>query len=338
MFSDVLHHLIAGKDLGENEMTVVLNHIMSGSATDAQIGAFLVALRIKGETVAEVHSAAAVMRRHAMLIDAGARNVVDTCGTGGDGSGTFNISTTTAFVAAGAGICVAKHGNRAVTSQCGSADVLATLGYNLECSPYAMEQCLQEHGIGFLFAPAMHPAMKHVMPARRQLGIRTIFNMLGPLTNPAGATGQVLGVYAPELTEIFAEALKFLGCRRAFVVHGESGLDEISPCGSTRISELRDGSVRTYELHADMMLGESFDMEELAGGGPEHNAAILRGILDGSVRGGARAAVLLNAAAAIVAGEKADTLEEGLERATEAVDSGAALEKLDILIKESQAE
>ncbi len=286
--------------------------------------------------MAEVSSAAAVMRRHAALIDAGAQHVVDTCGTGGDGAGTFNISTASAFAAAGAGVCVAKHGNRAVSSKCGSADVLAALGFNLECRPAVMEQCLQEHGIGFLFAPAMHPAMKHVMPARRQLGIRTIFNMLGPLTNPAGATGQVLGVYAAELTEVFAEALRHLGCRRAFVVHGEPGLDEMSPCGHTRVSELRDGIVRTYEVDADLLLGESYPIADLAGGTPEQNAAKLRGILDGSIQGGLRAAVLLNAGAAIVAGEKAETLPEGILLARGAIDSGAAQAKLDVLVRGSQ--
>jgi len=336
MFTDVLNHLIARHDLSAREVTVVMNHVMGGHATDAQIGAFLTALRMKGETVAEICGAAAVMRRHAAFINAGGRRVVDTCGTGGDGAGTFNISTTAAFVAAGAGVCVAKHGNRAITSRCGSADVLAALGFNLECKPMAMEQCLQEHGIGFLFAPAMHPAMKHVMPARRQLGIRTLFNMLGPLTNPAAATGQVLGVYAPELTEMFAEALRHLGSRRALVVHGDPGLDELSPCGTTRVSELRDGLVKTYTVDAEMLLKEVFPLSDLAGGTPEQNAALLRGILDGSIKGGARAVVLLNAGAAIVAGELADSLPEGIERATVAMDSGAALEKLEVLVRESR--
>jgi anthranilate phosphoribosyltransferase len=335
MFTAVLNQLIARRDLSERDITVAMNFIMGGQASDAQIGAFLTALRMKGETVAEVSSAAAVMRRHAAMIDAGAQHVVDTCGTGGDGAGTFNISTASAFAAAGAGVCVAKHGNRAVSSKCGSADVLAALGFNLECPLAVMEQCLQEHGIGFLFAPAMHPAMKYVMPARRQLGIRTIFNMLGPLTNPAGATGQVLGVYAADLTEVFAEALRHLGCRRAFVVHGQPGLDEISPCGSTRVSELRDGAVRTYEVEADLLLGESFPFADLAGGTPEENAAKLRGILDGSVRGGLRAAVLLNAGAAIVAGGKAEELREGIALAAAAIDSGAAQAKLEALLRGS---
>ncbi|MCK5804282.1 MAG: anthranilate phosphoribosyltransferase, partial [Lentisphaeria bacterium] len=312
MFTDILNQLIAGSDLSADEITAAFNQIMSGEATDAQIAGFLVALRIKGETVGEVSAAAAVMRRHATYIDAGAQSVVDTCGTGGDGAHTFNISTATAFVTAGTGICVAKHGNRAVTSKCGSADVLAALGFDLECGPYVMEQCIQEHGIGFLFAPSMHPAMKHVMPARKQLKIRTIFNMLGPLTNPAAATGHVLGVFAPELTEVFAEVLNALGCRRAFVVHGEDGLDEITCTGSTRISELRDGQVKTYQFAPEMLIGETFDIEDLAGGDPNENARILRAVLDGSEKGARRMVVLLNAAAAIVAGEKADTMNDGL--------------------------
>lgn len=337
MFTQVLGQLLQGEDLSPTEITVVMNHIMAGNATDAQIGAFLMGLRMKGETPGEVASAAAVMRRHATLIDAGGRSVVDTCGTGGDGSGTFNISTTTAFVAAGAGVTVAKHGNRAVTSKCGSADVLAELGFNLAVDSLVMEQCIQENGIGFLFAPNLHPAMKFVMPARRQLGIRTVFNMLGPLTNPAGATGQVLGVFAPELTEMFAQALKDLGCRRAYVVHGEDGLDEITCTGSTRVSELRDGKIRTYDLAPELLIGETFPIEELAGGDPLANARILRGVLDGSLTGAPRAVVLLNAAAAIVAGEKADTLDQGLKLAAQSIDSGAALDKLETLIRESQA-
>jgi len=336
MFSQVLGQLIAGEDLSPAEIMMVMDQIMSGNATDAQIGAFLMGLRIKGETPAEVAAAASVMRKHATLVDAGARSVIDTCGTGGDGAGTFNISTTTAFVAAGADICVAKHGNRAVTSKCGSADVLAALGFNLAADPMVMEECIQENGIGFLFAPNMHPAMKYVMPARKQMKIRTIFNMLGPLTNPAAATGQVLGVFAPELTEVFAEALRDLGCRRAYVVHGEDGLDEITCTGNTRVSELRDGDIRTYDLAPELLIGETFASEEMAGGTPEENAKILRGILDGSVQGAPRAVVLLNAAAAIVVGEKADTLDEGLKLAAASIDSGAALAKLSTLVKESQ--
>jgi anthranilate phosphoribosyltransferase len=275
------------------------------------------------------------MRRHAAFIDAGAQSVIDTCGTGGDGANTFNISTTTAFVAAGAGICVAKHGNRAVSSQCGSADVLLEVGVKIDAEPEVMEQCIQEHGVGFLFAPKMHPAMKYAIGPRRELGVRTIFNMLGPLTNPAGATGQVLGVFAPELTEMFALALKELGTRRALIVHGSDGLDEITAAGTTRVSELRDGQVKTYDLNPEMLIGECCGADEMAGGDAAENAAILKAVLSGERRDGARKVVLLNAAAAIVAGEKADRMEDGLKIAEESIDSGAAMKKLDVLVEES---
>ncbi|MBT3381094.1 MAG: anthranilate phosphoribosyltransferase [Lentisphaerae bacterium] len=331
MMKELLSKAVSGTDLTTAEVTQAMDMIMQGDATPAQIAGFITALRMKGETVEEVTGAAASMRRHATYIDAGAQTVVDTCGTGGDGANTFNISTTTAFVVAGAGISVAKHGNRAVSSQCGSADVLAALGIQIDVDPYVMEQSLQENGIGFLFAPKMHPAMKYAIGPRRELGYRTVFNMLGPLTNPAGATGQVLGVFAPELTEMFANVLNGLGTRRAFVVHGNDGLDEITCTGPTRVSELRDGIVRTYEISADMLLGDSFDIEEIAGGDPDENARILRAILDGQP-GACRAVVLLNAAAAIVAGEKADRLEDGLRIAAESIDSGAAKGKLQALI------
>jgi anthranilate phosphoribosyltransferase len=326
-----LSKLVVHNNLTRDEITATMDEIMNGDATPAQIAGFITALRMKGETVEEVAGAAASMRRHATYIDAGARSVVDTCGTGGDGAHTFNISTTAAFVTAGAGICVAKHGNRAVSSQCGSADVLAALGVKIDVEPYVMEQCLQEHGIGFLFAPRMHPAMKHAIGPRRELGIRTIFNMLGPLTNPAGATGQVLGVFAPELTEMFALALRDLGCRRALVVHGSDGLDEITCTGPSRVSELRDGDVRTYELSAELLLGEVCEPEELGGGDPAANAAILRSVLTGQ-SGAPRSVTLLNAAAAIVAGEKADTMNDALQLARESIDSGAAMAKLEALI------
>lgn len=323
-------------DLSADDMGKVMDQIMEGLATPSQIAGLLVGLRLKGETIVEVAAGASSMRRHATFIDAGRRAVVDTCGTGGDGADTFNISTTAAFIAAGAGICVAKHGNRAVSSKCGSADVLAALGVKIDAQPAVMEQCIQEHGIGFLFAPAMHPAMKYAIGPRRELGLRTMFNMLGPLTNPAGATGQVLGVFKPELTEMFAGALLQLGTRRAFVVHGECGLDEMDCFGPTRISELRDGIIKTYELFPEMLVGECDDPEGIRGGEPEENAVILRSILTGERKGSARQISVLNAAAAIVAGEAADTLEEGVRMAEEAIDSGAALAKLDILIQESQ--
>jgi len=331
MIKEIMPKLLARENLGRAEMSTVMDEIMTGTATSAQIAAFLTALKLKGETIEELAAAAGIMRRKAVFIDAGSRTVIDTCGTGGDGANTFNISTTAAFVAAGAGICVAKHGNRAVSSKCGSADVLAALGVNIEVEPTVMEQCLQEHGIAFLFAPKMHPAMKFAGPVRRELGFRTIFNMLGPLTNPAGATGQVLGVFAPELVEMFAHALKELGTRRAFVVHGLDGLDEITSSGLTRVCELRNGTVRTYELSAEMIFGECSTPDELTGGSVEENARILRDVLDGK-DGAARRVVLLNAAAAMVVGEKADSFEAGLKLATESIDSGAARQKLETLI------
>jgi anthranilate phosphoribosyltransferase len=335
MIKEALKKVIERTDLSRDEMAGVMDAIMGGEATPAQIAGFITALRMKGETVAEVSGAAESMRRHATYIDAGARSVIDTCGTGGDGANTFNISTTTAFVAAGAGICVAKHGNRAVSSSCGSADVLLELGVKIDAEPEVMEQCIQEHGIGFLFAPKMHPAMKYAIGPRRELGIRTIFNMLGPLTNPAAATGQVLGVFAPELTEMFAEALNALGTRRALIVHGSDGLDEITCTGTTRVSELRDGAVKTYDLNPVLLIGEECDAEEMAGGDAAENASILRAVLSGERQDGARKVVLLNAAAAIVAGEKADRMDEGIKIAEESIDSGAALEKLETLIRES---
>lgn len=328
----VLNKLLNRTNLSRAETAGVLESIMTGQAAPVQVAAFLTAMRMKGETVEELAAAAQVMRRHAVFIDAGARTVIDTCGTGGDGAHTFNISTTAAFIAAGAGLCVAKHGNRAVSSKCGSADVLAALGVNLDAPAAVVEQCVQEHGIGFLFAQKMHPAMKHAGPVRKELGFRTIFNMLGPLCNPAGATGQVLGVFAPELTEMFAHTLKELGSRRALVVHGLDGLDEITVTGPTRVCELRNGQVKTYELSAELVFGETARPEDLAGGDAAENAAILRGILDGSVTGPKRNVALINAAAAIVAGEKADRIEDALTLAARSIDSGAALEKLTQLI------
>ncbi|MCF7855508.1 MAG: anthranilate phosphoribosyltransferase [Candidatus Pacebacteria bacterium] len=334
MIKDTISKVVEGRDLTSDEIAATMDEIMEGNATAAQIAGLITALRMKGETVEEVAGAASSMRRHATYIDAGARSVVDTCGTGGDGAHTFNISTTAAFVTAGAGVCVAKHGNRAVSSTCGSADVLAELGVRVDAEPYVMEQCLQEHGIGFLFAPTMHPAMKYAIGPRRELGIRTIFNMLGPLTNPAGATGQVLGIFKPELTEMFAYALCELGCRRAYVVHGSDGLDEITCTGPTRVSELRDGKVRTFELSAELLLGDACSEDELRGGDPPENARILREVLEGKP-GGPLQVTLLNAAAAIVAGEMADRIEDGLVLARESIESGAALAKLQVLIDAS---
>ena len=329
---EYLQKIIAGNDLDQHETAAAFELIMSGEATSAQIAAFIVALRMKGETTDEIAGAATTMRRHAVFVDPMGLPVVDTCGTGGDSTSTFNISTTAAFVVAGAGIPVAKHGNRAISSKSGSADLLVALGVNIETTPDVVEECIQEAGIGFLYAPKLHPAMKHAMGARRELGIRTIFNMLGPLTNPSGAKSQLIGVFSPELTEPFARVLKLLGGKRAFVVHGNDGMDELTTTTSSRVSELKaDGTVKTYELDPSSIIEDLPTLEELSGGTPEENAAITKAILDGE-KGPRRDIVCLNAAAAIVAGGKAETLKEGFRAAEDSLDSGLALETLHKLI------
>jgi anthranilate phosphoribosyltransferase len=332
MFQDHLKRIVARVDLTESEMDEALTEIFSGNATDAQIGAFIAALATKGETGVELAGAARAMRRKAIRIQAAAPAIVDTCGTGGDASHTFNISTTAAFVVAGCGITVAKHGNRSVSSRCGSADLLEALGVNLEASPEVVEEAVRETGIGFLFAPRFHGAMRHAAKPRKETGIRSIFNMVGPLTNPAGANCQLLGVYAPELTEMFAGALRLLGAKRAFVVHGLDGLDEISVCAPTRVSELSDGLIRTYDIHPERFFGRRADPADLVGGGPEENARIFGTILAGE-RGAKRDVVLINAAAALVAAGRAGGLEEGIALAETAIDSGAAAAKLDALAR-----
>ena len=326
---------IEGADLSRGEMTDVMNQIMSGGATDAQIGAFLIALRVKGECVDEIAGAASVMREKATPIATKHDVIVDTCGTGGDHSGTFNISTTAAFVAAGAGLCVAKHGNRAATSQSGSADVLGALGVNIEASPETVSRCLDDVGIGFLFAISLHGAMKYAIGPRREIGARTIFNALGPLSNPAGATRQVVGVYSAALTETLAGVLATLGSERAFVVHGSDGLDEMTLTGPTRVSELKNGSVSTYDVSpGDFGLMQA-PADALKGGDADYNAEITRSILNGE-ESPRRDIVLLNAAAAIVAGDKARDLNEGVQVAAEVIDSGKALEKLEGLVAASR--
>ncbi len=332
---DYLQKLVRREDLNEGEATAAFDVIMEGGATPAQLGAFLTAMKLKGETTAEIAGASRSMRRHAVFVDPRGKGVVDTCGTGGDSLGTFNISTTAAFVVAGAGVPVAKHGNRSITSKCGSADVLAELGVNLEAAPEAMEECLHEVGIGFLYAPKLHPAMKHAMGPRRELGFRTLFNLLGPLTNPAGAKGQVLGVFAPELTEVFAEVLRLLGSRRVFVVHGHDGMDEITVTTTTRVSELRDGNILTYDLDPLRFMEEYAEAGALRGGEAPENAAILKAILGGE-KGPKRDIVCLNAAAAIVAGGKAKDLQEGFRLAGEAIDGGRAMSALEGLIRKSK--
>lgn len=328
MIREGLKKVIAGEDLTEVEMVEIMQEIMSGQATDAQIGGFLAALRMKGETVEEITGAARVMRDNAANVSVTTPGpVIDTCGTGGDGVNTFNISTAAAFVAAGAGLTVAKHGNRSVSSKCGSADVLTVLGVDITCDITVVQRCLNEIGIGFLFAPTFHKAMKHVLGPRREMGVRTMFNILRPLTNPAGARCQVLGVYDKALTETMAHVLKNLGSRHVFVIRGEDGMDEITLTGKTTISELKGGRVHTYQVSPEDFGLKPCTLKDLQGDTPEINAGIITNILKGSP-GPRRDVVVLNAAAAIAAGGLADDISHGLSIAQEAIDSGHALKKL----------
>ena len=339
MLKEELEKILAGNDLTAEETGAVLEKIASGKVPPVQIGAFLGALRAKGESETELAGAARMLRRKCRFIDHGAREVIDTCGTGGDrrgGRSTFNISTTCAFVAAGAGIGVAKHGNRSVSSKCGSADVLAELGYNLDADPEVVEDSIMDNGIGFLFAAKLHPVMGTVAPYRRELGVRTIFNMLGPLINPANAGAQLLGVYDAKLTELFARVLRDLKLRRAMVVHGHDGMDEITICAPTRISELENGNISTFDLHPEIYLGRLYSAEEIPGGDAAENARILRSVLSGEDHGAARAITVLNSGAAIMVAGKAEDLREGMRLAEKSIDSGAAMEKLEALIRSSK--
>ncbi len=332
MFQDSLRRIVGREDLEEEAMTAVMESLMSGEFTESQIGALMAALATKGETFAELAGAARAMRRKAQRVQVSASTVVDTCGTGGDGAQTFNISTTAAFVVAGAGVTVAKHGNRSVSSKCGSADVLEALGVRLDLDPELVEEAIRELGVGFLFAPVFHGAMRHAAKPRKEVGIRSIFNMLGPLTNPAGANCQLLGVYAPELTEMFAQALRLLGARRALVVHGHDGLDEISVCAPTRVTELADGTFRTYDVTPEQLLGRTASPDDLAGGDPETNAGIIRAVLEGE-KGPRRDVTVVNAGAARFIAGAARDFREGIAAAERAIDGGAALGKLDALIR-----
>lgn len=329
--------VVTGQDLAENEMIEVMDEIMGGAATAAQIGSFITALRMKGETVSEITGAVRVMRHKATPIVTGidlahGGILVDTCGTGGDSSGTFNVSTTSAFVVAGAGVAVAKHGNRSVSSHCGSADVLEAAGVSLNLSPEQIGRCVREVGIGFLFAPALHGAMKHAIGPRREIGIRTIFNILGPLTNPAGANVQVLGVFAAELTEPLAEVLGRLGSRRALVVHGEGNLDELTVTGSTRISELNHGKVNTYTITPEQLGLPRALLADLKGGTTGEEAARqMRAILEGEP-GPKRDMLLVNSGAALMAAGVAPDLRAGVAKAAEIIDSGKAIARLDQLV------
>ena len=325
--------------LQEEDAESVMEQIMAGDATDAQIGAYLMALRMKGETTEEITGSARAMRSASSKVPTSIiGDLLDTCGTGGDKSGTFNISTTVAFVAAGAGIPVAKHGNRAATSKCGSADVLGELGVNLDLTPEQVGQCVDEVGIGFLFAVKLHPAMKHAIGPRRQMQVRTIFNILGPLTNPAGAQTQLMGVFAADLTDLLAHVLKALGTKSALVVNGYGGLDELTVTGPNRISHLKaNGTVESYELDPAELGFAGASISDLKGDDATTNAKILRGVLSGDVQGAKRDIVLLNAGAAFLAFGKVDSIEAGIALAKETIDSGNALAKLDALIKYSQS-
>jgi anthranilate phosphoribosyltransferase len=328
--------MLDGRDLTREEAREAMHEIMRGEATQAQIAGFLVALRAKGETADEIAGCAEAMRGHVLPVQPQRTDLVDTAGTGGDGKHTLNISTAAALVAAAAGAGVAKHGNRAASSQTGSADVLEALGFELDIPPEAIAQSIDDLGFGFMFAQAHHPAMKYAAPVRKELGTRTVFNVLGPLTNPARARAQVVGVYSAALVRPIAEALVQLGSHRAFVVHGADGIDELSPTGPNLVCEVVDGGVRERTIDPAELGLEPCRIEELAGGSPPENAALIRAVFEGE-QSGRRSAILLNAAGAIAAGGHAEDLHEGIELARAAIDSGAATARLDELISFSKA-
>ncbi|NMB80120.1 MAG: anthranilate phosphoribosyltransferase [Methanomicrobiales archaeon] len=329
---ETISHLIERRDMQPDEAAEVMSAIMEGSTTPSQLGAFLAALRMKGETPGEIAAFARVMRRHAVtVVPVTGRTLVDTCGTGGDGTHTFNISTASALVAAGAGIPVVKHGNRSVSSACGSADVLAALGVNLAVDPHTQARIVEQVGIAFLFAPSHHPAMRHVMATRQEMGCRTVFNILGPLANPAGAQAQVLGVYCPSLVQPMTEVLRILGIARAMVVHGQ-GLDEITTTGETLVCELDNGEIRKYRISPEAFGIRPAGLDDLRGGDATVNAKIIREILDGE-HGACRDIVLLNAGAAICTGGMARNLQEGIDLAGQSIDSGNACARLHALVE-----
>lgn len=330
MLKDILSQVVSGQDLSQATAQQAMNIIMSGQANEAQICAFLTALRMKGETSEEVTGFAATMRQYAVGLNCSSPELIDTCGTGGDRKGTFNISTTVAFVLAGAGLTVAKHGNKGVSSSSGSADVLTALGVNVNLPPAGVSKAIDELQIGFLYAPLFHQAMKYAAKPRKELGFRTVFNILGPLTNPANASCQLLGVYDPSLTHKVAEALVGLGTQRAMVVHSDDGLDEISTAVPTHVSEVQNGMVRDYVIDPAEYGFGSCSVQDYHGGTPQDNAAITLAILQGQA-GPKRDVVLLNAAAALMVADKADSIREGLELAANSIDSGAAMEKLEAL-------
>jgi anthranilate phosphoribosyltransferase len=336
VIQELMARLLDGHDLTREQARDAMHEIMRGEATPAQIAGYLVALRAKGETADEIAGSAEAMRDHVLPVQPRRADLVDTAGTGGDGKHTLNISTAAALVAAAAGAGVAKHGNRAASSQTGSADVLEALGFELDLPPDRIARSIDELGFGFMFAQAHHPAMKHAAPVRRDLGTRTVFNVLGPLTNPARARAQVVGVYSASLVRPIAEALAQLGARRAFVVHGADGIDELSPTGPNHVCEVVDGGVRERTIDPEELGVERCSVDELAGGAPHENAELIRRVLAGEP-GGRRTAVLLNAAGAIAAGGHAEDLREGLELARQAIDSGAAAARLEELVEFTRA-
>lgn len=336
MIKSAISKVIQGEHLSFAESSLVMEQIMDGRATDAQIGSFLTALRMKGETAEEIAGCSQVMIDKSQQIAVKNKALVDTCGTGGDGSGTFNISTTVALVVAGAGLAVAKHGNRSVSSKSGSADVLENLGVKINLTPTEVAQSIEEIDIGFLFAPIFHKSMKHALEPRKQIGIRSIFNILGPLTNPARAKHQVVGVYDQNLTELVAEVLKKLGVESAYVVHGAGGLDEFSTLGTNKVTELREGKLRSFELDPREFNLPIASLEELKGGSPIENAEIIRKVLAGE-KGAARDIVVLNAGAAIAIAGQAKSIAEGIKLAEETIDFGKAYAKLEQLIQFSNS-
>ncbi|MGE0704481.1 MAG: anthranilate phosphoribosyltransferase [Vicinamibacterales bacterium] len=331
MFSTLIDKLARRENLTAEEAAAAMTEIMEGRAAEAQIGGLLIGLVMKGERPSEIVGLARSMRAHSVKLSRPFANVFDTCGTGGDRSGTFNISTTAAIVVASCGVTVAKHGNRSVSSKSGSADVFEALGVKITASPSTVERCLDEAGIGFFFAPTFHPSMRHAGPTRRALGVRTAFNLLGPLTNPAGATRQLVGVPRPEFTELLARSLALLGSERAWVVHGSDGIDEISTTGYTKVSECRDGSVNTFYLHPSDVGLQKASGDGLRGGDATENAGIIRSVLGGT-RGPARDVVLLNAGASLFIAGAAPTLAAGMETAGQAIDSGRAAQTLERLV------
>lgn len=333
---EAIQKTVEGENLSQEEAFSVAQTIMQGKATDAQIAALLVALRLKGETVDEITGFARAMRQEAVKVPCISNTLVDTCGTGGDRSRTFNVSTLAALVAGGAGCKVAKHGNRSVSSQCGSADCLSELGVHLEITPELMAKCIDENGVGFLFAPLLHKAMKYAIGPRREIGIRTIFNVLGPLTNPAGAKRQLLGVFNGSLTESLANVLKNLGSEHVWVVYGEDGLDEITTTGPTKVTELKQGTIRTFTIEPEELGFQRAPKEALLGGDAKTNARIAMEVLSGK-EGPARDMVLLNAGAVIYVAGVANSIQQGIEMAKESIDSGKALEKLETLRKMTQS-